>query len=254
MLVDVIKATNNFIAILTLNFLKASGIKKSNPLSIYLYTENLTENLKRIVWNSLLITTLTVGAASIIYSIHMASEFSARGLNVYYGGIIALALIRECVPVMAALAIVTYYCTGMTAQIGSMKVTEQLDAMKIAKVEPTLYLLAPMLVSAVIGFPILIIVSIFIGLLVSYVSSNLITGITSTLFTSSILNAIEVKDIFLALIKAVVFGFTVTLISYTCGAMTTGGAKDVGDSIKISVVLNFVMIIILDYLITAIWL
>ena len=254
MLADVVKTTNNLIATLTLNFLKASGIKKCNPLSFNLYIESLIENLKKIVWNSFLITTLIVGAASIIYSIHTANEFSIRGLNVYYGGIIALALIRECVPVMAALAIVTYYCTGMTAQIGSMKVTEQLDAMKIAKVEPALYLLAPMLVSAIIGFPILIIVSIFIGLLVSYLSSNLITGITSTLFINSILNVIEIKDIVLALVKASAFGFIVTLISYTCGAMTTGGAKDVGESIKISVVLNFVMIVILDYLITALWL
>ena len=246
--------TNKFIGILTLSLLEAMRFINKDGLAGHTYIENTLENLRKIVWNALPITTLTISAISIIYSIHIAPDFAVRGLNLYFGGIVALALIREGVPVMGALAIITHYATGITAQIGSMKATEQIDAMKISKVSPVAYLLVPMIIAAVIGFPILISIGIFVGLVVSFISTSILIDLNLTLFTTSILQAIVIKDVFLAIVKAIVFGFVVSLISYTCGITTGYGAKAVGDSTKLSVVINFTLVIILDYLITALWL
>jgi phospholipid/cholesterol/gamma-HCH transport system permease protein len=219
-----------------------------------IYLANFIEHLRRIVWTCLPIAVLTVCASSIIFAIHVAPTFATRGLTSYLGGGIALALIRECVPVMGSLALVTQYCSGATAQIGSMKITEQLDAMRITKVSPVSYILVPMMLAGVIGFPIVIAISIISGVIVNFFATNFLIDITEKLYTSSISHVVELKDIFLALTKAAVFGFFVTLVSYTCGVLAHGGAKAVGNSTRLAVVINFALIIILDYIITALWL
>ena len=218
------------------------------------YTENILENLRKVTWTCLPIATLTVAASSVIYAIHVAPAFATRGLTMYFGGGVALALIRESVPVLASLALVTQYCSGATAQIGSMKITEQLDAMKISKVSPVSYILVPMMLAGAIGFPIVIIISIITGILINFLATHLLIDITYRLYTSSISHVVQFKDIFLAILKASVFGSIVTLVSYTCGVLTTGGAKAVGNSTRLSVIINFALIIIIDYIITSLWL
>ncbi len=218
------------------------------------YKKNFLEHLRSIVWTCLPIATLTIGTSSVIYSIHVAPAFVTHGLTTYFGGGVAVALIRESVPVLASLAIVTQYCSGMSAQIASMKITEQLDAMKISNVNPISYILVPMLSAGIVGFPLIVIISIFTGILFNFLSAHLLIDITSRLYTSSISHVVQFKDIFLSLTKAVVFGFTVTLISYNCGVLARGGAKAVGNATRTSVVINFALVIILDYIITAIWL
>lgn len=242
---------NNFISTLTLSIFEALKIIFIHKK---IYVENFIEDLRKIIWTCLPIATLTVSASAIIYSIHVAPEFATRGLDIYLGGLVALALIREGVPVMASLAIVTQYCSSMTAQIGSMKITEQLDAMKVLKVYPNAYLFVPMLLAGVIGFPIVVMICILLGILVNYFSSNFLIDISYHLYSSSILNAVATKDIFLALVKASIFGFFVTSVSYTCGILTYGGSKGVGNSTRLSVIINFALVVILDYIITALWL
>ena len=245
-----ILAANYFIAILSLNIVEAFKILF---LEKKLFVENFVENFRKIIWTCLPIATLTVSTSSIVYSIHVAPESSQRGLDIYLGGLVALSLIREGVPVMGSLAVITQYCSGMTAQIGSMKVTEQIDAMKMSRVNPSAYFLLPMILAGLVGFPLVIIICILMGLFVSYISSNLLIDITFNLYSNSILHAIRIKDIAFALTKASIFGFFVTLVSYICGIMTVGGSKAVGNSTRLSVIINFALVIILDYLITALW-
>ena len=245
---------NNFIYTFITSLSGAISIIFKDLPSGNFYYENFLENLRKIVWSCLPIATLTVSASAFIYSIHVAPEMSRRSLTDYLGGLVSLALIREGVPVMATLALVSQYSSGMTAQIGSMKVSEQIDAMKIFKVYPVAYLLVPMILAGLIGFPIVIMICILTGIFVNYVISNILIDINYHLYFSSILKAVAMKDIFLALIKASVFGFFVTLISYICGMLTQGGSKAVGSSTRLSVVINFILVVILDYVITALWL
>lgn len=251
--VSYFSAVNKFIASLGLNFVSAIKIVFRGLFPSNLYLENFYENLRKVTWSCLPIATLTVSASAVIYAIHIAPEFSTRGLDIYLGGLIALALTREGVPVMASLAIITQYCTGMTAQVGSMKVTEQIDAMKTSRVDPVAYLLVPMLLAGLIGFPIMVITCIFVGLLVNFFFTNFLISISLHLYLNSILSALQANDIFLALVKASVFGLIVTLVSFTCGMLTVGGSKAVGNSTRLSVVISFAVVVILDYIITVLW-
>ncbi len=234
--------------------LNLKSVLKTIFISRKVNKERFIEHLRRITWTCLPIAVLTVCASSIIFAIHVAPTFATRGLNSYLGGGIALALIRECVPIMGSLALVTQYCSGSTAQIGSMKITEQLDAMKILKVSPVSYILSPMVLAGLIGFPIVISISILSAIFANFFVTNLLIDITDKLYFSSILHVVNFSDIFLALIKSSCFGFFVTIVSYTCGILTSGGAKAVGDATRSSVVINFALVLVLDYIITALWL
>ncbi|MBI2995947.1 MAG: ABC transporter permease [Candidatus Melainabacteria bacterium] len=248
-----INPTNIFIATLAKNFIEAAKVISRDLPSGNLYINNLLEYLKRIIWTCLPIATLTVSASSLIYAIHVAPELSLRGLNIYLGGIVALSLIREGVPVLGSLALVTQFCSGMTAQIGSMKITEQLDAMKIVKVQSSEYLLVPMVIAGLVGFPLIMVLCIAMALLINFIFCKFLINITSSLYLTSIFSSVNMKDISLCLVKACIFGFVVTLVSYTCGILTSGGSKEVGNSTKLSVVINFALVVILDYIITALW-
>ncbi len=245
---------DNFIYTLTVNFLDAVKIIFTDVPKGKFYYENFLYDLRKIVWNCLPIATLTVSASAFIYSIHVAPELSRRGLTDYLGGMVSLALIREGVPLLVTMAIISQFSSGMTAQIGSMKISEQLDAMKILKVYPNAYLLVPMLLAGTIGLPIVVMICILLGIIVNYLFSNILININYHLYFSSVFKTIALKDIFLALTKASVFGFCVTLISYICGILTQGGSKAVGNSTRLSVVINFILVVILDYIITALWL
>src|SRR3989338_7511452 len=109
------------------------------------------------------------------------------------------------------------------------------------------------LLAGFIGFPVIISICMFFGLIVNFFISNLLIHISQTLYISSIYNSIEINDIMLGLVKASVFGIIVTAISYTCGILTKGGSKAVGSSTRLSVVINFALVVILDYIITALW-
>ena len=134
-----------------------------------------------------------------------------------------------------------------------MKITEQIDAMKMAQVYPVPYILVPLLLSGLIGFPILIMICILAGIAVNFVISNLLINITLQLYLSSIVNVVCIKDILLSIVKSSMFGFFVNLVSFNCGMLTLGGSKAVGNSIRLSVSLNFALVLILDYIITALW-
>ena len=247
-------STNKFISILVLNLLDAVKIIWLDVFKGKFHITSFLEILRKIVWNCLPIAILTVSASAFIYSVHVAPEILRRGLSEYLGGLVALALIREGIPVMSSLALVSQYSSGITAQISSMKITEQLDAMKVLMISPSSYLLVPMLFAGLLGFPLVAMICIFIGLIVNYISSHLLIDISYNLYFSSVFKFVHIKDILLCIVKTATFGFFTALVSYTAGVLTKGGSKGVGSSTRLSVVFNFILVIVLDYLITALWL
>lgn len=245
---------NIFISTFVLSLADALSLIIIPSKNRVIFVENFYENLRKLVWDCLPIVTFTIAASSLVFVIHMAPEAEVRGLTAYIGGLVTLSLVRETVPVMGALAIITQYSTGMTAQIGSMKVTEQIDALKLSGVNPTSYLLMPMIFAGVIGVPILSLVALLFSTIVSFLGTYILVDTTAVVYLNSIKYAVVLKDFLLMLLKAIIFGFFIASVSYTNGIITRGGAKAVGTSTRMSVVINFALIIILDYIITALWL
>ena len=228
-----IKLVNSLKYILTLNFRLSQIIKSASMFA----------------FDSLPITLTIVGMTTIIITMQVAPELVKQGGGKYIGMLVALVMIRELANVMAGFAIISMIGSAYASEVATMKVTDQIDAMKALKVDPIRYLFAPRLIAGVVMMPSVFIITSFIGLVCGWATTMLTTHGVSTLnYIESVWEGLELRDIFIALLKSSVFGFSIVLVSLCCGIMANGGAKGVGIATTKAVVWSFITIAILDYL------
>jgi phospholipid/cholesterol/gamma-HCH transport system permease protein len=173
--------------------------------------------------------------------------FSAEGR---VGGIVAVSLTREVAPVFAAIMVVARAGSAMAAELGNMRVTEQIDAITTMGVSPVQYLLSPRLAASVIMVPLLCVLYTSVGLVGAYVVAVVWLGGDFGIFMQSIRDSAVPKDLFMGLIKSAVFGFIVSAISCRHGFFASGGARGVGLATTRAVVESCVTILIANYVLT----
>lgn len=188
-----------------------------------------------------------------VFALQVASQFVQSGANAYIGGLVSVAIVREMAPVFASLAIGARAGTAIAAEIGNMKVTEQIDAMKTLKVDPIEYLLLPRLIAGVTMVPLIVILSILLGILGGMLVAHQTVGLHPNLYLSSVWNYLKPHDIEVSIVKGAVFGLLTTLICSTHGLKTNGGAKEVGQATTKAAVYTAVTILLFDYLLTWIY-
>jgi phospholipid/cholesterol/gamma-HCH transport system permease protein len=140
----------------------------------------------------------------------------------------------------------------MAAELGTMRVTEQVDALTVMAISPVQYLVVPRILAAIVVLPLLTAISDFIGVVGGYVVGVKLLGINSAMFMNKIYEFLEVEDILNGLTKAAVFGLLLALIGCYKGFYTSGGAEGVGRATTQAVVLASVLILMSDYVMTAI--
>lgn len=199
--------------------------------------------------NVVVLTGAFTGGVFALQSYHGFSLFGAESL---VGSTVALALTRELGPVLTSLMVTGRAGSAMAAELGTMRVTEQIDAMYVMAVNPIQYLILPRVIAAVIMLPILTVVADFVGILGSYIVGVGILGIDDGIFTAKILEYLEFNDIGMGLIKAGFFGLILSIVGCYKGFYTYGGAEGVGRSTTEAVVMASVMILAADYVLTAI--
>lgn len=163
-----------------------------------------------------------------VLSLQVSQQFYLSGADSYVGGLISMAVTREMAPIFASLAIGARAGTAITAEIGNMSVTEQIDALKTLKVEPVAYLLAPRLLAGLIVVPMITVVAEFVGILGGMFIANNAIALHPYRYLKSVWLYTDVYDINVSIVKAAVFGVLITLICTTHGLMARGGAKEVG--------------------------
>ncbi len=161
--------------------------------------------------------------------------------------IIGLSMTRELGPVLTALMLAGRVGASMTAELGTMKVTEQLDALHSLASNPVKYLVVPRLISGIILTPILTIYAILIGIIGGYLISVKLFDVPSVFYLSNLQRSVHVSDVTSGLKKAVVFGLIIVLIGCYKGFNATGGAEGVGKATMQSVVLSSMLILISDF-------
>jgi len=166
------------------------------------------------------------------------------------GMVVAIAMARELGPVLSALLVAARSGSAMAAEIGTMKVTEQIDALEMMAVNPIKFLITPRIYTSVISLVFLTVISDIIGYIGGYVVSVYLFGVNKTLYFRYTQDFTDMNDVYHGLIKAAVFGFLVATISCLYGYYTRGGAKGVGESTTKAVVTSSIAILIFDYLIT----
>ncbi|MBT8763708.1 ABC transporter permease [Desulfohalobiaceae bacterium Ax17] len=195
-----------------------------------------------------LLTGLFTGMVLALQTYHAFRMFSAESL---VGATVALSMTRELGPVITALMVTGRAGSSIAAEIGTMRVTEQIDALTVMAINPVQYLVLPRLVAGVIMLPLLTVISDFVGVVGGYLVGVNLLGINAGLFMNKIYEYVEVEDIYNGLIKAAVFGLILTLIGCYKGFYTRGGAEGVGRSTTQAVVLASVFILVSDYILTA---
>lgn len=208
---------------------------------------NIIEQMSLVGPESLLIALLTSTTIGMVFTIQVAREFINFGVGQAVGGVLSIALTRELAPVLTAVVVAGRVGSAFAAELGTMKVSEQIDALYILKTDPIDYLVVPRLVACCVMLPLLTILSIVAGMLGGLLVATTIYGLSGRVFLDSARNLLEAWDICSAPIKAVFFGALIAIVGCSWGMTTTGGAKGVGQSTTTAVVTSLLAIFISNF-------
>lgn len=200
---------------------------------------------------SLSVVVITAAFAGMVLALQTYYGFRMFGGESLVGATVALSLTRELGPVFTALMVTGRAGSAMAAELGTMKVTEQVDALYTMSVNPVQYLIVPRILAAILMVPILTILADFIGVVGGYFVGVHLLGINSGIFMARIVEFVDMDDITNGLIKSAFFGLILSLIGTYKGFYTTGGAEGVGKATTEAVVYASVSILISDYILTA---
>ncbi|OHE18516.1 MAG: ABC transporter permease [Syntrophobacterales bacterium GWC2_56_13] len=213
---------------------------------------NIFKQMEFVGVKSIFVVVLTgtfTGMVMALQGYHGFRMFSAESL---VGGTVALGMTRELGPVLTSLMVTARAGSAMAAELGTMRVTEQIDALYVMAANPVKHLIVPRVIAGVLMAPMLTVVSDFVGILGGYFVGVHILGINSGIFIKNITRLVELNDIYNGLVKAACFGLILSLIGCYKGFNTRGGAEGVGRATTEAVVLASITILISDYFLTAI--
>ena len=188
-----------------------------------------------------------IGAVLVLQTADQFVRFGSPGLT---GDVVSLALVREIGPVIIALLVAGRVSSGIASELGSMQVSEQIDAMRALGTDPLKKLVTPRLVATVAMLPLLTIIGDFVGLLGGLVVSNFVIRLNPTQYWTRAYQAIELGDAVQGLAKPFVFAFIVSLVGCYYGLTTRGGTQGVGRSTTQAVVVASVLILVSNLFIT----
>lgn len=210
------------------------------------------DQFNRIGVESIPIISLVGLFTGMVFALQSTYAFRLFNAETMVGSVVGMSLAREIAPVFAALMVTARMGSAMAAELGTMKVTEQIDALHAMAVYPQQYLVVPRVIASMLMLPLLTVVFNFIGIMGAYLVSVYLMHIPEGPFVYRLQQFVEPKDIIGGILKAVVFGLILGLISCFEGFRTNNGAKGVGISTTRAVVLSSVTVLIVDYFLTQI--
>jgi phospholipid/cholesterol/gamma-HCH transport system permease protein len=189
----------------------------------------------------------------VVITMQMSRALAHYGAVDQVGPIVAITLVRELGPVLTAILVAGRNASGIASELGSMKVTEQIDAMRALGTDPIQKLVTPRMIATAVMLPMLTIVADFLGLIGGWVIARLSIGLTTSQYWTSAYQALEYNDITQGLLKPFVFAFMVSLVGCFYGLRTTGGTQGVGHATTQAVVVSSVWIFVITSLLTRIF-
>lgn len=200
--------------------------------------------------DSLGIVALTLLFTGVVFTLQTAHEFIRFGAQSTVGGVISIAIGRELGPVLVGVVCAGRVGAAITAEISTMKVTEQIDALRVMAVSPVNYLIVPRMIACMIAVPILTVFGDIIGVLGGWVVATQYSGISSYVFTNSIKMFATLHDLTGGMIKAIFFGNVIAVLGCYYGLNCPNGAEGVGIATTKTVVTSIIVIFILNALLT----
>ena len=220
----------------------------TRPFRFYLFLQQV----RQIGVNSTLVISLIAVFTGAVLAVQADYTLAKFGATAFTGPAVALSLIRELGPVLTALMVIGRAGSAITAELGIMRITEQIDALRSMAVDPIKYLMSPRILAGIISMPLLTAWFIFIGIVGGFIVSTTLLGSSSGTFISQMESAVGAVDIYSGFIKSVVFGLLFGWVCCYKGYYSGFGAVGVNKATTQAVVAASVSVLIVDYFLTSI--
>jgi phospholipid/cholesterol/gamma-HCH transport system permease protein len=215
------------------------------------YAKSVLKQMEQIGFNSVPVVVTTALSTGMVLALQSYTGFKRFGAETLIGTVVALSMTRELGPVLTGLMVAGRAGAAMAAELGTMKVTEQIDALETLATNPMKYLVVPRFIASTVMMFFLTVLGMIIGIAGGYFVGVKVLGTNPVTYMRQSIDNTEVTDIWYGLIKALVFGAVVGLIGCYKGFHTEGGAEGVGKATTGAVVVSCMLILILDYFLSA---
>lgn len=203
-----------------------------------------------IAYFSLPVVALTALFTGMVLALQGFTGFSRFSAEAAIPSVVVLSVTRELGPVLAGLMVAGRIGAAMAAEIGTMRVTDQIDALTTLSTDPMKYLVAPRLAAATLAMPLLVVVADILGVAGGFIIGTVKLDFVPALYLRRTFDVLQTMDVVSGLVKAAVFGFLIALMGAWCGYNSKGGAQGVGQATTRAVVASSILILALDYVIT----
>jgi len=215
---------------------------------------NFTEQARKLGVDSLPIGVLIAGFTGVVLALLASYSFTGAVPRYLVGTLVQKTIMMELAPVLTGLALAGRVGANIAAEIGTMRVTEQVDALETLSFDPIAYLVVPRVFAASLMFPVVVGVAMFVGLAAGWGASRLLLDLSTVEFLKGARLFFDHFDVRYGLVKSASFGFAVALFACATGLRTRGGAQGVGAAATNAVVQGCVMILVLDAFWAMVWL
>ena len=214
------------------------------------YLHDLVEQLESIGVGSLTVVLLTGAFTGMVLALQMGMTMDQYGARSVVGRLVSASMVKELGPVLTALMLTGRVGSGIAAELGSMVVTDQINALRALGTDPTRKLVVPRVLAGVIMTPILTVIADFVGIVGGGIIAVSELQVASSVYWRSIIDALFIQDAWMGLIKPLVFGFIIVTIGCHVGLQTRGGTQGVGRATTSAVVGGSVAVLAVDFFLT----
>ena len=211
------------------------------------------EQVVKIGVGSLPLALTTALFVGMVFAIQIAGEFIRFGAGKYVGGVMSIGIARELGPAITGIVVAARVAASITAELGTMQVKEQIDALRALGASPVRYLVIPRFIAALIVLPALTVFSDIVGLIGGYLVAVYLGTINPVEYMETAKNLLTMWDIYGGLIKTAIFGMLIAIIACYRGLVTKGGAKGVGEATTASVVTSLITLFIVNYFLSVLF-
>lgn len=206
--------------------------------------------MEQIGVRSLGVASITTVFTGMVLALQTAYSLPSLGIKYYIGAVVSKSLVRELGPVLTALIVGGRIGAGMTAEIGTMKVTEQIDALRSMAADPVKKLVVPKLVATLVMLPALTVLGDALGILGGLFVARVQLGLPAGLYLNDVFDALTLADVFSGIGKSFFFGYFIAIVGCYNGLTTVGGADGVGRATTNTVVLGAILVLVSDFFLT----
>jgi len=196
------------------------------------------------------LTTLTIG---IVLAMQSSAQLEKLGAEVFVPGLISTSLVKELAPLIVAIIVIGRSGSAVTAELGTMKVSEEIEALEVMAIHPMSYLIVPRFIAMVIMMPLLTVFGIYVGLFGGWIICTTALDMSTPFYVTRAIDYVEVRDLWIGIFKSFVFGVLVITIACNTGLNVRGGAEGVGLATTRSVVVSLFAVFVANAVLTAVF-